>query len=288
MTFSQPPSQLIRQRYSCRKYRKTPISEEACRALADFITRLPAGPFNAPNRFQLVVATSQDHTALRGLGTYGFIQNAPGFIIGATRGAEKDLEDFGYRMEEIILHATGLGLGTCWLGGTFTRSSFSRKIAAVNGEIIPAVCAVGVSSLELSDAQIDLTRDRLGWDDLFFERIFGAPLMVECAGAYATPIEMVRLAPSASNKQPWRIVMQDNCWHFYIRRTKGYREMAVSRFTGIADMQRIDLGIAMAHFELAAIDAGLTGQWQVSEPDLIKPDGLTEYAVSWAPAREGN
>lgn len=283
MILSKTAAQLIRQRYSCRKYRTTPISNADCRAIEGFINAMPAGPFGAPNRFQLVAATGQDHNALNGLGTYGFIQNAPGFIIGATRSAQKDHEDFGYRMEKIVLYATDLGLGTCWLGGTFTRSGFARKIAAEKGEIIPAVCAVGYSALESSQEQIDLARERLNGNALFFEGGFGTPLTVTNSGRFAEPLEMVRLAPSASNKQPWRIVKQNSLWHFYIQRTKNYREMALSRFTGIADMQRIDLGIAMAHFEAAAAEAGFVGTWQITDPGLPLPDSLTSYGVTWVP-----
>ena len=36
------------------------------------------------------------------------------------------------------------------------------------------------------------------------------------------PLEMVRLAPSAVNKQPWRVVATDNAVHFYLKRSKGF------------------------------------------------------------------
>ena len=39
----------------------------------------------------------------------------------------------------IIYGAAALGLGTCWLGGSFTRSSFARKIGANKQALIPAV-----------------------------------------------------------------------------------------------------------------------------------------------------
>ena len=57
--------------------------------------------------------------------------------------------------------------------------------------------------------------------------------------------------------------------------------MALGRFTGIADMQRIDMGIAMCHFELAAKDCGLSGKWVIDVPEAIQPDSLTSYVVTW-------
>jgi hypothetical protein len=285
--YSQPASTLIQRRSSVRSYQNTPLAPDACRALAEILATLPPGPFRAPSRFELVAATSRDRMELRELGTYGFIKDAPAFIIGAAPEAPLFLEDFGYRMELIVLAATDLGLGTCWLGGTFNRSSFSRRISASPEEIIPAACALGYASqaprlVESVVRQVAGPHDRLGWETLFFDGNFEVPLRAAASGAYAAPLEMVRLGPSASNKQPWRILRQGRRWHFFLRRTPGYREMTLSRFTGIADMQRIDLGIAMCHFELAAREAGLEGRWEVREPEGGKPAGEgIEYLVSW-------
>jgi hypothetical protein len=286
MSFSQPVSSLIRQRYSCRKYQNNSISPMAYPDLVDFINTLPAGPFNAPNRFMLVTSNGQDNNALRGLGTYGTIKNPSGYIIGAAKPSEKYLEDFGYRMEMIILKATELRLGSCWLGGFFTRSSFSKMIETEKGEALPAICSLGIPEFEKTNEQIDQARKRFGWDALFFSGNFNAPLNPEMAGRYARPLEMVRLAPSAQNRQPWRIVNQGDNWHFYLRRSKGYREMVLPGFTGISDLQRIDMGICMAHFESSAREDGLKGQWQMNNPGIQTPNKLVEYTISWIASSE--
>ena len=54
----------------------------------------------------------------------------------------------------------------------------------------------------------------------------------------------------------------------------------------IADMQRIDVGIAMSHFELTANELGLMGRWEIREPRTEKPDEWTEYTVSWVSSEE--
>ena len=56
------------------------------------------------------------------------------------------------------------------------------------------------------------------------------------------------------------------------------------RLLRIPDMQRLDMGIAMSHFELTADELGLQGKWEVREPVIARPDALTEYTVSWAGA----
>jgi hypothetical protein len=92
----------------------------------------------------------------------------------------------------------------------------------------------------------------------------------------------VRWAPSASNKQPWRIVRNENAFHFYLSRTKGYgKGSLLFSLLRIVDLQRVDLGIAMCHFELTARELGFAGRWAVQDPDIAKPDDRTEYIVSW-------
>lgn len=221
---------VIQQRYSCRNYTSTPLNDDTQRAVSDYLQQLPEGPYQKSNRFELAAATDQDRSALRGLGTYGFIKNPPAFIIGASEEGSLTLEDFGYCMEQIVLQMTRLGLGTCWLGGTFTRSAFAQRLEAGRDEILPAVLSLGYPSQEDPQAmrlaqQLPVIRERIAWQALFFEKSFDVPLTPEASGAYATPLEMVRLAPSASNKQPWRILRQGDRWHLYLQRTKGYREM---------------------------------------------------------------
>ncbi len=122
--------------------------------------------------------------------------------------------------------------------------------------------------------------NRLPWTTIFFDKNFRKPLSLSTAGSYATPLEMVRLGPSASNKQPWRIIRDGGTWHFYVQRTKGYghRNMALLH---LADLQRVGIGIAMCHFELTAREMDLSGEWAVLETYIEKPDNLTEYIVSW-------
>ena len=301
--FTSPITEIIYQRFSCRFYRREPIIAEKLEGLQTFIKTLPPGPFDrltracstgagratpfsAHQRFDLVAATETNGNSLRGLGTYGFIKNPPAFIIGAMPPSKYNLEDYGYLMEAIILYATELDLGTCWLGGTFTKSSFTRKMKLNGNETMPAVTSVGEYANPEQKRQGISSRwagsdRRLPWETLFFNETFDVPLRRDEADEYAKVLEMVRLGPSASNKQPWRILKQDGFWRFYLRRTPGYRKDLIKRILDLCDLQRLDMGIAMCHFELTARELGSKGEWIV-ETDLdTNPDELTEYTVSW-------
>ncbi|MBN1580063.1 MAG: nitroreductase family protein [Anaerolineae bacterium] len=284
---SRPIQDVIRRRFSCRTYEKKAIEAQTRRRLEDLIGQAAMGPLGSKVRFQLIAATEQDRAALKGLGTYGFVKNPTGFFVGAVESSGKDMEDYGYLGEQLILDATALGLGTCWLGGSFARSRFAQAIDLRPEESMPAVVSIGM----IADRQraIDpLIRRGVGadkrrsWEQLFFEGTFETPLSREKAGRYAEALEMVRLGPSASNKQPWRIVRKGECWHFYLRRTPGYHKPALGRVK-TADLQRVDIGIAMCHWALMAEALGLCGVWQVNDPGIGLPDALTEYAASWIP-----
>jgi hypothetical protein len=91
---------------------------------------------------------------------------------------------------------------------------------------------------------------------------------------------MVRLGPSASNKQPWRIVRQGERWHFFIERSFLYGPRTLG-LVGIADMQRLDIGIAMCHFELSSRELGIRGEWRIEVPTFKPPSSRIEYSATW-------
>ena len=111
--------------------------------------------------------------------------------------------------------------------------------------------------------------------------MLNTPLIRNEAGKYVTALEMVRIAPSASNKQPWRILKYNQFWRFYLQRTPGYRKDIIKQILNLCDLQRLDMGIAMCHFELSAKELGLNGKWVIENDLDKKPAALTEYLISW-------
>jgi nitroreductase len=291
MIFNNSASQLIRQRHSCRTYQKRPLNRTDLNSMTNFSLNWKSGPLGNPVRYLFPAASADDSQILRGLGTYGFIKDPPAFIVAAIRDRPGSLEDFGYLLELLILKAADLEIGSCWLGGTFTRSRFAQLMQLEADETIPAVVSVGYPH----DHQAFMDRvsrvyagsdRRLPWNQLFFDNFWDVPLTKENAGEYLEPLILLRLSPSASNKQPWRILRSDNQWHFYLRRTPNYPSPLFGFLLRLADLQRVDIGIAMAHFELGVKEAGQHGSWLVADPHLSKPDQKLEYIVSWIPDNE--
>jgi nitroreductase len=270
----------IRQRISVRTYAERPIEEDKKQAVVDLLRANKEGPFGQAVRLALVDFSEMDRKEVRTLGTYGVIRGARLYIVGAIREGPGSMEDLGYCFEKVILGATSLGLGTCWMGGTFRRASFARRIGASGGEIVPAVSPIGYagdgrSVMDALFRRFAGSDGRKPWEELFFDGAMSVPLAKETAGSYATALESVRLAPSASNNQPWRIVRQGGgTFHFYLKRTPGYDKLMRS-----VDLQLVDMGIALCHFELAARETGLAGGWMQAPPHLEV--GSLRYVLSW-------
>lgn len=282
MKFSKPIFQLIKERTSWRSYSDKPLEKDLREDLKDILKiKQVVSPFSIAGkcRFELISLSEFDPKEKKRLGTYGIIKGAQDFIVGAVEKSKYDRENYGYLMESIILKITDLGLGTCWLGGFFNRSIFSAKINISSEETIPAISPVGYRPNKRS-TRGKLIRSyikankRYPWDQLFFENNFSKPLVEEDLDEYGILLEMVRLGPSASNRQPWRIFKEPdkNIFHFYILYSK--KENDYNKF------RRIDIGIAVSHFNLTAVELKLSGKWEFTNPDLPDSKGLL-YIISW-------
>ena len=273
----------IRKRKSVRTYKEESLSpvlkDEIKGAFKDNM-----GPFGGVVRFELVEKNLTKRKGDIKLGTYGVIKGATSYIAAVIPKGDRDLEDFGYVFEKLILKLTSLGLGTCWLGGTFRQGEFSKAIGQKEEELLPCITPLGFPADKRSMLESAMrlgadSNNRKPWQEIFYNSEFGQPLSESEAGEYVTPLEMVRIAPSASNKQPWRILMDQGKFHFYLQPTKHYEKLL-----GF-NIQRVDMGIAMCHFELTAQELGIRGKWLVDDTRSQNPNadllGTTEYVITW-------
>ena len=280
MIFAKSIIDIIKERTSWRTYEPKPL-EEGLRARLIKLLELEGvkSPFDylaGKYRFGLIGMPEFDPNEKKKIGTYGVIQGAQDFIVGAIEKSEYDRETYGYLMEYIILGATDLGLGTCWLGGFFNRTLFGSKFNTSENEIIPAITSTGYYPKKRRKMEVVVRKSiradkRYPWERLFFDGDFSKPLVQEAADKHATLIEMVRLAPSAGNKQPWRIVKdsEEDTFHFYTIEVSGKYSV----------FPPIDIGIAVCHWDLTAKELGIKGKWEISRPNI--PSEGYIYKISW-------
>ncbi|BBF43695.1 nitroreductase family protein [Lachnospiraceae bacterium KM106-2] len=265
--FSQPITDIIGLRHSVRNYESTPLPNETIEKIEQFINTLKY-PF--PQKVRITLIDTSDVNSNLKLGTYGVIKGARYFLITACEKDTFSQITLGYCLEKVVLYCTSLGLGTVWLGGTFRKSNFAKAISLSDHELLPIVSPVGIEGGKksfLGSFFGKSSKIRKDFSTLFFQTNFSTPLTPEQAHEFYEPLEMLRLAPSAVNKQPWRVLMEKGVIHFYLDHPKG--------------LNFVDLGIALCHFHLTALELELKGHFHTFDNLTSTPKCDFTYVISW-------
>jgi nitroreductase len=268
----------IKGRRSVRTYQRTRIEEKRRQLLQQAADKLGNEVF----RFAWFERESNNLLAER-IGTYGVIKGAGAFLAGIIQKNAIDKKEaaihFGYAFEQMILKATEIGLGTCWLGGTFNPAVFAGRVGPGQDEKIVMLTPIGTPAAEKHlisriTSKTANSSTRKAWGELFFDGGFSTSLSEEKAGVHAPALEMVRLAPSSVNSQPWRVIRTESGFHFFAAATN-YFALGKEGF-----LRYNDMGIAMAHFEIACREMKLKGNWIIGkQAEPLAPN--IEYIQTW-------
>ncbi len=235
-----------------------PIAPETLAALDKVCSQFAPFP-HARSR----LVTESAETVFKGIiGSYGRIKDASAFI--AFIGNMDDpfvQEKVGYTGEGIILEATALGLGTCWVAGFFRPEVVASLIDVSAKERVLAVTPVGYAQQSESWEERSMTSFGRSRRRLPLSRLVRGLPSEKWPGWANVSLEAARLAPSAANRQPWGFDVQENSITVFVR--TGGPEFNVSK--------RLDCGIAMLHLEVAAADSGCMGEWEfLASPQVAK------------------
>ena len=265
----------VQDRVSIRSYEERSLTKEDKSKLMDFNASL-TNPFGVDVKVQYI---SKDKGAEDvQLGTYGTIRGAKDFLAITVKDQPYVMEAVGYQFENLVLYATDMGLGTVWLAGTFNRKDFKNVIEISDEDLFPCICPVGYPGQKRSFIE-KITRASLGskkrkeWDKLFFLDNFSKSLTKEDAGRYADALDMLRLAPSATNAQPWAVVKEGDKFHFFCN----YKN---SINNDVKKIKHLDLGIALSHFHQTAMSDGLNGKLEVEDMDFDVPENM-HYIITY-------
>ena len=240
---------IIRHRRSVRTFNGVPLKPETAEEVLDYANSVE-NPYGLSIQWYLLDVRKEGLKC-------PVITGTDTFIAGKMKRAPHGEEAFGYAFEKVVLFAESKGLGTTWIGGTMDRKAFEQAIGLAPDEVMPCVSPLGVPAEKMS---VKETLMRILKPDRY--------------GDLTDAFEMVRWSPSAVNKQPGRLILDGNDVHFYEKKAKGYVDA-----TGW-DMQKIDLGIALCHFEIGVREAGRSCEFLLSDPGVIAPDD-TYYIATY-------
>lgn len=236
---------LIKERKSVRTYLDKDLTAKDLKAVEQIIETYhnKQGFFKNKVKLQFFKKPFLNDEKQTKIGTYGFITNPRCFIAGCVDNTFYGMVDYGFIFENMILDLTAKKLSTVWLGGTFERKTFD--FMQKGNDIVPTITPVGYEDTHQSQKEQDVrdhvhANHREPFETLFFNESLDQPLSE--AHLLAPIFELVRFAPSADNKQPWRILVKKDMVHFYLHRSPAYQEQLAF------DVQAIDMGIALSHF----------------------------------------
>ena len=267
MTFSVKES--IRGRKSVRTFDGRQISEIDRESLLNYIKTV-RNPFDVPVEFRLLKVKEHDLSSPVVIG-------ADEYIAAKTTRCRNFEIGYGYSFESVCLYARSLGIGTVILAASISRKTFEKAMDLKENEVMPVATPIGYPASKRSIRETLMRKgikadSRIAFDKLYYDGDFEKGLSTDKAGVFSDALEMLRWAPSAVNKQPWRAVVCKDTVHFY--------EAKSMNDTPLGDLQKLDLGIGLAHFDLTLKEEGVSGCFFEKDPGIGHENNV-EYIVSY-------
>ncbi len=274
---------LMRSRRSCRSFQTRALSDSDREALMDSVRRHIAQPTLGPSPVRLEY--------IRGPLTVWPVVNAREFLVAVLPKpyGRRSILDVGRTLQKVVLDATRMGLGTCWIGPGADSTSLQRFLGErfdPERQQVICTCAVGYPS-RFVPLFIRIFgrfgRRRLPISELVFTdaRLERPAALGEGFAARIEPVlEACRWAPSSYNGQTTRAVLRTDDagspagMDFYAATASRY-------YAPVA------VGIWCANWELGCEALGLSGQLVAGASPEGKLD-VPQHDVSWVPGAYTN
>ena len=206
---------MIIQRKSTRSYTGVPVDEPTLEKIRAFLPRMQ--PLYPEIAVRGEIVTHQQVRCFLPWVT-------PQLVAIYTEDTPCAAENAGFLFQQLDLYLHSLGLGTCWLG----MGRMSGQISAPEGMRFLILLA-------------------FGWPKEGFRtgvEQFKRKSLAQISDREDPRLEPARLAPSSVNSQPWYFTHEGDIIHAFCTR-KGLLSAS------LGEMNRIDLGIALAHLAVS-------------------------------------
>ncbi len=259
-------TEIIQLRKSVRNYNETPVPESILKQIQQAIDSAES-PFGGDVTMRLKSFNPEGDFKP---GTYGVVRGASEFLLLAAGESDASALSAGFKMEQVVLRATELGLGTCWIAGTFSSISFNKGERWPAAEKLRIISPIGYPAnnetlLGKFSRLLAGSKKRKQINELFFTG--SLDIGMADGDTFSKSLDMMRFAPSSLNSQPWRaITYSQDTVHFYIAKT-GYLHL-------------VDCGIGLCHFYLTEKFYGGAGHFETLPNPMAGKPGWT-YVTSY-------
>lgn len=216
--------QTIFERKSIRKYNLTPLDDKTLCEIREFIDKVEPLYNNIETQIRIV--------PMAGVNVFLPIK-APHYIVMTSQNKEGYLTNGGYMLQQIDLFLSTNGLGSCYLGmamptkDTKKESKFEFVMILALGNPAEPVHRTDISQFKRKPL-LEITN------------MVGSEQFLEPA----------RLAPSATNGQPWYFTGQNGVINCYCVKLNIIKALMYEK------MNKIDMGIALCNIAVAAKHLG--------------------------------
>jgi nitroreductase len=205
-------------------------------------------------------------------GLYGLFTSAPHYVLAVSQERPGYMENLGFCMQQLILAATARGLGTCWISDLYAEDDLLDLVP----DLAPDEQIVALTPLGYADDSepARMVQQLVRWSTA--RQGDRKPLReLVSRDTWAIPwtpgwraederleqiLELVRLAPSRANAQPWHMIVDTVARTLAViatvDRTAHHKVPSWDSVHAGKPYYRVDGGIAMCHLDLAARSLG--------------------------------
>lgn len=201
----------IIRRKSIRKYKSEPLNNETLNKIKEFLDSIK--PLVSDIKVIYKFATASETKGL-------FKVNAPHYLFIYSEKKERYLENIGFIGAHLDLYLSASNIGSCWLG----RTKPIEKLKKSDMETAVAI-AFGYSAEELHRLNVMTEYKRNNLSE------------ISTTTGIRNILELVRLAPSSLNSQPWYFTGNESYITIYRKKLQKSSE----------EDNHIDMGIAYAY-----------------------------------------
>lgn len=206
-------------RKSTRKFKEKPLDTEDMDMLLKYIQSVKPLLSDCEVDFSCVSGDSIK-------GAFGI--KAPHYLVVSAKEKKGALMNVGYMLQQVDLFLSHKGIGGCWVG----MAKPDRQLTGLLPYPFVIAYAFGYGTQNIY--QQDNRRSR-------------KPVREISEGPFHMPmVEAARVAPSATNSQPWHFVTKPTTIDVYRVKNNPIKGFFLDR------MNEIDIGIALCHLEVAA------------------------------------
>lgn len=248
---------IIQQRKSIREFKDKNITNDEIYNLQEYTYKVEQLQKDIATSFHFMEDGHKVHEYLLGhAGYYGMAIDAPHYLLLISERKEHYKKNAGYMMEQVLLKAYEMKIGSCWVDIIEEQQDLKSKLKIdTQGEIV-AIAALGYPKTNIFGIETSVS-GRQSVEELVYKKVWGQLMDIEELNQRGLEeiFYYARHAPSWGNIQPWKFIIDGDKLILTMLQQDSYQKK-------ITDHE-LDCGIMMLYIEKMMHKQGIQGKWEL-------------------------